>query len=119
MEICRNLKSSRDLVLATADDRGYDPFVQGGGWFNASRATATLDGENGTFSFTPSQWMTGTFQGQHRDANINLIYPGESQTVSIEMTNHGESPILFTAYPKKHPSIVSRSRTMAQYWGRK
>jgi len=95
----------RDFVLATADDRGYDPFVQGGGWFNASRATATLDGENGTFSFTPSQWMTGTFQGQHRDANINLIYPGESQTVSIEMTNHGESPILFTAYPKKHQAL--------------
>ena len=95
----------RDFILSTADDRGYDPFVQGGGWFNASRSTAAIDGENGTFSFTPSQWMTGTFQGQHRDANINVIYPGESQTVSFELTNHGESPIHFTAIGKKHQAI--------------
>ena len=95
----------RDFILSTADDRGYDPFVQGGGWFNASRSTAAIDGENGTFSFTPSQWMTGTFQGQHRDANINVIYPGESQTVSFEITNHGERPIPFTAIGKKHQAI--------------
>jgi len=96
----------RDFVLATADDRGYDPFVQGGGWFNASRATATLDGENGTWSVTPSQWMTGTFQGEHRDANINVIYPGESQTVPLELTNHGDTPLDFLISPVKHEALA-------------
>ena len=96
----------RDFVLATADDRGYDPFVQGGGWFNASRATATLDGENGTWSVTPSQWMTGTFQGEHRDANINVIYPGESQTVPLELTNHGDSSLDFVISPVKHEALA-------------
>jgi len=96
----------RDFVLATADDRGYDPFVQGGGWFNASRATATLDGENDTWSVTPSQWMTGTFQGEHRDANINVIYPGESQTVPLELTNHGNSSLDFVISPVKHEALA-------------
>ena len=50
--------------------------------------------------------MTGTFQGQHRDANINVIYPGESQTVSFELTNHGERPIPFTVIGKKHQAIA-------------
>ena len=96
----------RDFVLATADDRGYDPFVQGGGWFNASRATATLDGENGTWSVTPSQWMTGTFQGEHRDANINVIYPGESQVVPLELTNHGDTPLDFVISPIRHEALA-------------
>jgi len=96
----------RDFVLATADDRGYDPFVQGGGWFNASRATATLDGENGTWSVTPSQWMSGTFQGEHRDANINVIHRGESQTVPLEFTNHGESDINLIVMPIKHEPLA-------------
>ena len=44
----------RDLVMSTSDDRGYEPFTQGGGWFNVSKATKTLDGENGT-------WWADTF----------------------------------------------------------
>ena len=96
----------RDFVLATADDRGYDPFVQGGGWFNASRATATIDGDNGTWSVTPSQWMTGTFQGEHRDANINVIHRGESQTVPLELTNHGNSSLDFVIFPVKHEALA-------------
>lgn len=96
----------RDFVLATSDDRGYDPFVQGGGWFNASRATATIDGENGTWSVTPSQWMSGTFQGEHRDANINVLHKGESQTVTLEFTNHGQTALEFTARPIKHEPLA-------------
>ncbi len=91
----------RDFVLSTADDRGYDPFVQGGGWFNASRATATLDGENGTWSATPSQWMSGTFQGQHRNANINTISQGESQTVDLQFSNAGQTDMFLDFIPER------------------
>ena len=96
----------RDFVLSTADDRGYDPFVQGGGWFNASRATQTLDGVNGTWSVTPAQWMSGTFQGEHRDANINVMFPGESQTVNLEFTNHGDTGISLIAMPTRHEPLA-------------
>ena len=89
----------RDFVLSTSDDRGYEPFVQGGGWFNASRATATLDGTNGTWWASPAQWNSGTFQGKHRDANINLMRPGESQDVSIGFDNYGETDIMLRFTP--------------------
>ena len=83
----------RDLVMSTSDDRGYEPFTQGGGWFNASTAIRTLDGINGSWWATPSHWNSGSFQGQHRVANLNLLRPGETQITDIEFTNTGQSEI--------------------------
>ena len=40
------MKQIRNLIMSTADDRGYDPFVQGAGWFNAKRAVETLLSQN-------------------------------------------------------------------------
>ena len=84
----------RDFVLSTSDDRGYESFIQGGGWFNASRAVSTLEGDNGSWWLSPAQWNSGTFQGKHRDANINYMFPGESQSVDLEFTNHGDTDLL-------------------------
>ena len=91
----------RDFVLSTSDDRGYEPFIQGGGWFNASRAVSALDGENGTWWASPAQWNSGTFQGKHRDANINLLKSGESQNVEINFANSGDSDIMLKYTPTK------------------
>ena len=91
----------RDFVLSTSDDRGYEPFIQGGGWFNASRAVSTLDGQNGSWWASPAQWNSGIFQGQHRDANINLLKRGEYQNVEINFTNSGQSEILLKYTPTK------------------
>ena len=104
----------RDFVLSTSDDRGYEPFIQGGGWFNASRAISTLEGDNGSWWLSPAQWNSGTFQGKHRDANINYMFPGEMQSVDLEFTNHGDSDILLrytsTAFePVLHEVLVWNS----------
>ena len=89
----------RDFVLSTSDDRGYESFVQGGGWMNASRAVKTLAGENGTWSASPAQWNTGWFHGKHRDANLNSIAPGESQTFDVKFENPGSSQIQLNLTP--------------------
>jgi subtilisin family serine protease len=89
----------RDFVLSTSDDRGYEPFIQGGGWFNASRAVSTLEGDNGSWWMSPAQWNSGTFQGKHRDANINYMFPGESQVVNLDFTNHANSDVLLRFTP--------------------
>ena len=89
----------RDFVLSTADDRGYEPFVQGGGWMNASRAVRTLEGMNGTWSASPAQWNTGWFHGEHRDANLNSIQPGQQQTFDVEFSNLGESQVNLNLTP--------------------
>ena len=104
----------RDFVLSTSDDRGYEPFIQGGGWFNASRAVSTLEGDNGSWWLSPAQWNSGTFQGQHRDANINYMFPGESQSVDLEFTNHADSQVMLrytpTVFePLQHEVIVWNS----------
>jgi len=95
----------RDFVLSTADDRGYEPFVQGGGWMNASRAVSTLEGDNGTWSVSPSQWNTGYFHGQHRDANLNSIRPGESQSFNLTFDNPAESDLEISLSPVKFSPI--------------
>jgi len=107
-------QSLRDFVLSTSDDRGYEPFVQGGGWMNASRAIATLEGDNGTWSLSPAQWNTGTFHGQHRDANINSILPGQSQSFNLTFDNPSPSELTLnltpTAFgPLQHTVLVWNS----------
>ena len=90
----------RDLMMSTADDRGYDPLVQGAGWANVSRAVQTITGENGTLSVQPASWMTGMFDGAHRDANLNLIRPGENQSMSITLTNPSTTDISVNLEPQ-------------------
>ena len=94
-----NSQELRDFVLSTADDRGYEPFVQGGGWMNASRAVRTLEGHNGTWSASPAQWNTGWFHGKHRDANLNSILPGESQTFDVLFSNPSDSELQLNLTP--------------------
>ena len=94
-----NSQELRDFVLSTADDRGYEPFVQGGGWMNASRAVRTLEGDNGTWSASPAQWNTGWFHGKHRDANLNSILPGESQTFDVQFSNPSDSELQLNLTP--------------------
>ncbi|MBP12244.1 MAG: hypothetical protein CMA71_01710 [Euryarchaeota archaeon] len=105
-----NSQEFRDLVMSTSDDRGYEPFTQGGGWFNVSKATKTLDGENGTWWATPSHWNSGTFQGQHRDANLNLLRPGEVQITELEFTNPGDSEISLQLSPTSFSPLSHEAR---------
>ena len=66
---------------------------------NASRAVRTLAGENGTWSASPAQWNTGFFHGTHRDANLNYIAPGESQTFDVKFENSGSSELQLNLTP--------------------
>lgn len=95
----------RDFVLSTSDDRGYEPLIQGGGWFNASRAIATLEGDNGTWWASPAQWNSGTYQGMHRDANINLMRQGESQDVNLEFHNYANHSMMLSFTPTAHKPL--------------
>jgi len=90
----------RNLIMSTADDRGYDPFVQGAGWFNAERAVKTILSENeSTFWAEPAYWMAGELHGQNRDANMNILLPGQSDSINIVLNNTGTSSIDFSFNP--------------------
>jgi hypothetical protein len=92
---------TRDLIMSTADDRGYDPLVQGGGWFNVSRAVNTIAGDNGTLVVTPAAWMTGENEGAHRDANLNFLLPGQNQTMDLTLHNSGQTNLSVSLTPSQ------------------
>jgi len=91
----------RDIVMSTADDRGYDPLVQGAGWMNASRAVAAIEGDNGSLLVNPASWMTGENEGAHRDGNLNYILPGQNQTMQLSLQNTGDVPMDVTLTPSE------------------
>ena len=94
-------QSFRDIVMSTADDRGYDPLVQGAGWMNASRAIAAIEGDTGSLLVNPASWMTGQNEGAHRDGNLNYILPGQNQTMQLSLQNTGDSPLDVTLTPSE------------------
>ncbi|HIO86037.1 MAG TPA: hypothetical protein EYN42_01860, partial [Candidatus Poseidoniales archaeon] len=83
----------RDLLMSTADDRGYDPLVQGGGFANISRAVAVIQGANGSAWITPASWMAGSNHGVHRDANTNILFPGQSAWANFTVNGTGGTPV--------------------------
>ena len=91
----------RDLVMSTADDRGYDPLVQGAGWMNASRGVDVIDGIEGSLMVSPASWMTGENEGSHRDGNLNFLLPGQNQTMQLSLSNPGLEPMNVSLTPSE------------------
>ena len=83
----------RDLLMSTADDRGYDPLVQGGGFANISRAVSVIQGANGSAWVTPASWMAGSNHGVHREANTNILFPGQSSWANFTVNGTGGTPV--------------------------
>ncbi|MBO58371.1 MAG: hypothetical protein CMA77_05185 [Euryarchaeota archaeon] len=86
----------RNLLMSTADDRGYDPLVQGGGWFNVSRAVKSIQGVNGSVRVEPAYWMAGTNHGTHREANANIMLPGQISWENFTINGTGDEPVTVT-----------------------
>ena len=94
-------QSFRDLVMSTADDRGYDPLVQGAGWMNASRGVQVIDGLEGSLMVSPAAWMAGQNEGTHRDGNLNFMLPGQNQTMQLSLSNTGSEPMDVSLTPSE------------------
>ncbi len=94
-----NSQEVRDLVMSTSDDLGYDPNVQGAGWFNAGRAVATIYGKPGNWFTSPAALMAGANDGQHRSANVNWLLPGQSSTHTITINNPSQDMQSFSMVP--------------------
>ncbi|MEE2812176.1 MAG: S8 family serine peptidase [Candidatus Thermoplasmatota archaeon] len=101
----------RDLAMSTADDRGYDPLVQGAGWMNVSRAVAAIEGDNGTLLASPGSWMSGFNEGAHRDANLNFMLPGQNQTTTLTLENPGQTNLSVELRPIELQPVVHYQMT--------
>jgi len=89
----------RNLIMSTSTNLGYDPNVQGAGWFNAGKSVATILGKNNSWFTSPAAIMAGANDGQHRSANVNWLIPGQSSTHSITIKNPSNQNSLFQMLP--------------------
>lgn len=89
----------RDVIMSTAQDRGYDPLVQGAGWFDAAQAVSSINGSNDTLLVSPAYWMPGYNHGQHREANLNILMPGEVATANFTFNGTGASNLTVVWQP--------------------
>ena len=80
---------AKEILMSSADDHGYDVLQQGAGWVNASAAVDLASMADGTLRVSPSFLAPGGYEGVHRDAFVNLMSPGDSDTQTVTVTNEG------------------------------
>ncbi|MFQ6107386.1 MAG: S8 family serine peptidase [Thermoplasmata archaeon] len=79
-------KMAKNILMATADNLDYDPFLQGAGLANASRASLVASGLRGIY-ISPPHWSVGDFGGVRYEAFANLMHPGETETFEFQVGN--------------------------------
>ena len=106
----------RNLLMSTAEDRGYDPLVQGAGFADVKRAIEVIKGINGSAWVEPAYWMAGANHGTHREANTNIMMAGQTAWANFTVNNTGLTPLNVswegaTLTPLAHHSEVWNSST--------
>ncbi|UCE37531.1 MAG: PKD domain-containing protein [Thermoplasmata archaeon] len=79
-------KLSREILMSTADNINYDPLVQGAGFSNATRATKVANNISGLL-LSPTFWTAGDYRGVDYDAFAHIMFPGESDNITISVSN--------------------------------
>ncbi len=77
---------AKNILMSTADNLDYDPFVQGTGLANASRASLVASGRQGIY-ISPPHWSVGDFDGVRYESFANLMHPGETDTFEFTIEN--------------------------------
>ncbi|MFQ5909617.1 MAG: S8 family serine peptidase [Thermoplasmata archaeon] len=77
---------AKNILMASADNLDYDPFVQGAGLANASRASLLASEREGIY-ISPPHWSAGDFGGVRYEAFANLMHPGETDTFQFDIRN--------------------------------
>ena len=79
--------TAKYILQSAADDHNYDPLSQGPGWLNVSRAIDMILGKGG-IGVTPNVWNVGTYNGNEYEMFPGIVYPGQSISKSITLTNY-------------------------------
>lgn len=77
---------AKNILMSTADNLDYDPFVQGTGLANASRASLMASERQGIY-ISPPHWSAGDFDGVRYESFANLMHPGETDTFTFTIKN--------------------------------
>jgi hypothetical protein len=96
-----DIDTARSIIMNSCDDIKYDILQQGAGLVNAERAVDIASNSAGVSTDT-SNWIPGSFEGVKYEAFTRLMFPGQSETKDIQVTNHGLAPTNVTILDSVH-----------------
>ncbi|HLB67351.1 MAG TPA: S8 family serine peptidase [Thermoplasmata archaeon] len=82
--------TAKTIVKNSADDAHQDPFLQGAGIANALRGVLSASDTDG-LTLDIDEWNPGSYDGEVYPAYANILFPGESDAVTVTVTNHRPS----------------------------
>lgn len=78
----------KNIIMSSADEMGFDPLQQGAGWINGTMAVKMALGQDGVEPDVDF-WSPGGYDGQSHRGMVNLMKPNESDTLRVNLDNHG------------------------------
>lgn len=78
---------AKRILKNSADDAHQDPFLQGAGIANALRGVLIANETDG-LSLDIDEWSPGGYGGTAYPAYANLLFPGDSDGVTVTVQNH-------------------------------
>ena len=79
---------AKDILKSSAEDLGYESWIQGAGSVDAGRAVRAATGAGASVS--PSEWRPGDYRGEEWEVFTHLIAPGESDTQTFTVEGDGD-----------------------------
>lgn len=107
-------QTAREILMAGADDMGYDPFSQGAGNVRADTASMIADGSASLFT-SPSKWRAGDYQGTEYDSFAHIV-PGDSATETFTVKNTSDAEETATLSDEIYEVTETRVYTIETNW---
>jgi hypothetical protein len=79
--------TAKQVLVSSADDLGYDTWIQGGGVLNAYKAVQAVKGQSGMLS--ASEWRPGDYRGTEYDVFTHTMSPGDTDTNEFTLSGGG------------------------------
>ena len=82
--------TAKTILKNSADDARLDPFLAGAGIANALRGVLIASETDG-LSLGVNEWNVGDYGGVDYASYANILFPGDTDMVPVDMTNHRPS----------------------------
>ena len=79
----------RGILKSSANDLGYESYIQGSGSLDAGRAVKLAAGAAGA-RVTPDDWRPGNYRGTEYPAFVHSLKPGGSSTKTFQVAGAGK-----------------------------
>ncbi|MET0145219.1 MAG: S8 family serine peptidase [Ilumatobacteraceae bacterium] len=80
-------ETAKDILKSSANDLGYDSFIQGAGSLDAGAAVRTARATRARV--TPNEWRVGDYRGTEYSVFSHVIAPGGSDSQHFTLTGGG------------------------------